>query len=73
MRNLMRSTPGVVMSKGFKNEDGDTVSLIGYESKNTWDKIVNDPNGTFVKGLQEHKLEEIAEWISAERGEAIED
>lgn len=73
MRDAMRAIPGIVMTHGFINDEGNAVSVIGYESKEAWDKIVNDPNGPFMAAVSQNKLEEVAEWIGADRGDSLDD
>ncbi len=73
MRSRMRNFPGVKFVHGLKNEEDQPIAIVGYESKEAWDSIVNDPNGPFALAAQEHNIEEIAEWISSDRGESIDD
>jgi len=73
MRNLLRGEPGVKFLEGFKDDEGGAVAIVGYKSRADYDRIVNDPNGPFVKGAQTHKIEESAKWVRSERGEAIAD
>jgi heme-degrading monooxygenase HmoA len=72
VREAIRAQPGVAMTHGFRSEDGGVVAVIGYDSKEAYDRIVNDENGPFQKAIAEHKLEECARWLSSERGESME-
>lgn len=72
VRGIMRSTPGVAFTQGLRNENG-VVAVIGYDSKEDYDRIVNDENGPFNRAIAEYRLEDSGRWISSERGESIED
>lgn len=71
MRSLLSAVPGVKMVEGFRDESGGSIAVVAYESKSAYDRIVNDPQGPFVKAATEQKLEETAKWIRSERGESI--
>lgn len=71
MRGLLMTLPGVTLVEGFVAEDGAAVAVVGYESREAYDRIVNDPNGPFVKAATENNLEELATWVRSERGETI--
>src|SRR4051812_14859200 len=73
VRAILRSTPGVKLIEGFQTENGQVVAILGYDSQESYERIVNDENGPFQKALAEHRLEECSQWISSERGEAITD
>src|SRR4051812_39653759 len=73
VRQVLRSTPGVQFSEGFRTEDGGVVAVIGYESRDAYDRIVNDEKGPFQRALAAHHLEECSRWVSSERGESMQD
>lgn len=73
VRNILRSTPGVQLMEGFQTEEGGVVAIIGYDSRESYDRIVNDPNGPFAKAVAEHRLEECGHWVRSERGESMND
>jgi len=73
MRNLLRNQSGIELMEGFRAEDGGAVAIIGYESKEHYDRIVNDPDGFFAKAAADHGLEETATWVRSERGESMRD
>ncbi|MBS1724508.1 MAG: hypothetical protein JSS66_16315 [Armatimonadetes bacterium] len=70
MRSLMRGMPGVEFVHGFVSESGDPVAIVGYRDKDTYEQIVNAPDGPFMKALADHRLEEVSEWVWSERGES---
>jgi hypothetical protein len=69
VRGVMAHVPGVEMIHGFKNEAGELVSIIGYTDEATHHHIVFDPLGPFVAAVERERLEEVATWISSEKGE----
>jgi hypothetical protein len=71
MRELLAAQKGVDLLKTFQAEDGKTVVILGYADRATYDNIINNPDGPFIRGLQEYHLEDHARWISSQRGEAI--
>ncbi len=73
MRNYMRTVPGIVLVEGFESEDGSRTAVLGYESREAYERIVKDPNGPFEKASRENRLEDCARWISSDRGESIVD
>ncbi len=73
MRNMLRSQPGIKMIEGFRSEDGGAVAIVGYESKDAYERIINDPDGPFATAAEAQKIEETARWVRSERGEAMPD
>jgi heme-degrading monooxygenase HmoA len=73
VREVIRRSPGVVMTHGLRTEDGGVVAVIGYDSKESYDRVVNAEDGPFQKAVADLRLEECGRWISSDRGEAMED
>ena len=73
VREVIRSQPGVKMVEGFRNDDGGIVAIIGYESREAYDKVVNAAEGPFNRAVTEHKIEECGRWLSSERGQSVDD
>lgn len=71
MRDWMREQPGVKFVYGFPGSDAE-IAVHGYESEDTYNRLIQDPNGPFAKKLDETRFEEYAEWVSSERGETRE-
>jgi heme-degrading monooxygenase HmoA len=70
VRETLSATPGVTLMQGFSTEDGKgIIAVIGYESKDTYDRIINDPEGPFQRALAENRLEDYTHWVWSERGE----
>jgi heme-degrading monooxygenase HmoA len=73
VRDALRSEPGVTLVESFKSEDGSVIAVVGYESREAYDRIVNSPSGAFQKALEQHRLEDHGRWVSSDRGETIDD
>lgn len=68
MRRRMLTMPGIEQIIAFHTSDSDVMVVVAYADEATYDKIVNDPNGPFVKNAAELKLEELMEWKQSWRG-----
>ena len=73
VRQVLRSQPEIKLMESFRTDDGGMVAVIGYESKEAYDRIINDPSGPFQKALSEQGLENHTRWVRSERGESMED
>lgn len=71
MRDILRATPGVRLTEGFLNEDGHAVAILGYESEEAYNRIVNSEDGVFARAAAENRLDECGRWISSDRGVAV--
>ena len=71
VRDAMRRMPGVELVDSFETESGEVVAMVGYTSEADYDRITRDPNGPFEKAVAEHRLEEVANWVSSERGTSL--
>ena len=71
VREAMRQIPGIESAEAFMGENGNAFAIVGYGSKADYERIVKDPNGPFERTIGEHRLEDVAEWISSERGEQL--
>jgi hypothetical protein len=71
MRDVMRQQPGVEFINGFSLDDGKLVAVHVYSDEDAYKAIVGDPDGPFAKAAAENKIEEHMQWISSERGAAI--
>lgn len=71
-RNEMRQVPGVSLVASFMGENG-PIAVIGYDSKEAYDRIVNTPGGPFEQIAQKHDLASTADWVWSERGDCLED
>jgi len=67
VRDVLRSQPGATMITHFKSNEKFVV-VHGYEDEAAYNRIVNDPNGPFVKALAETNLESSARWLGSEKG-----
>ncbi len=72
MSKLMRTQPGVTFMESFESNDK-IVAVHGYADETTYNRIVSDPAGLFVKAAQEHGLEQHLEWLGSDRGTTIAD
>ncbi len=72
MRQRMVSIQGIEFMQGLKTENGRIVVMMGYHDEPTYQAIIHDPNGPFMKALAETNLESLGRWISSERGATIE-
>ena len=71
VREVMRAVPGVKLLESFLTGDGGGIAIVGYETREAYDSIVNDENGPFAKAMAQHKFEECGHWVWSERGEAV--
>ena len=70
MGALMRRQPGVTLLETFKSGNK-YVMVHGYKDEPTYRALVQDPKGFFARAAAEHKIDEIARWLSSERGEPL--
>jgi len=70
MGGQLKSEPGVVFLEEFKSGDK-YVAVHAYQDEATYKKLVDDPNGPFMKLMAESDFEKVGEWLSSERGEAL--
>lgn len=52
----------------FKS-DGQNVVVHGYTDEAAYHKVVDDPAGAFCQALVTHRLEDMGQWVSSERGQ----
>lgn len=71
VRDAIRNQSGITFMEGFRTEDGAAVAVVCYESRQAYDRVVNDAEGPFNKAVTEHRLEECAKWVRSERGDSI--
>jgi hypothetical protein len=71
VREILRKTPGVQLIEGFRSESGGAVAVLGYESQEVYDRIINDENGPFARAASEYQLETCGRWVSSDRGESL--
>lgn len=71
VRDALKNVPGSEFMEGIKIGHGKYCAVHGYTDEETYNKIVNDPNGPFAHALKEHKLEEVGEWKSSVRGSTM--
>jgi hypothetical protein len=71
VREILRTTPGVQLMEGFRTDEGGVVAIVGYESPEVYDRIINDESGPFAKAVSEHQIETCGRWLSSERGESV--
>jgi heme-degrading monooxygenase HmoA len=71
VREILRTTPGVQLVEGFRSDEGGVVAILGYESQDAYNRIVNDESGPFAKAVNEHQLETCGRWVSSDRGESV--
>jgi len=70
MGEELKSQPGVKFLETFKAGD-QYVAVHAYQDEATYKKLVDDPNGPFMKLMAESDFEKVGEWLSSERGEAL--
>ncbi|HRI43642.1 MAG TPA: hypothetical protein PLL78_01390 [Fimbriimonadaceae bacterium] len=70
VREVLRKQPGVLDVRGFRNEEGVFVAVVSYADEATYRRVIDDPQGAFVRALEESGLTQHAVWIGSERGEA---
>ena len=68
--SVLRKQPGVLLLEEFKSDEK-YVSVHGYRDEKTYRKLIDDPSSEFNKALKQHKIDDIAEWVSSERGETV--
>jgi len=73
VRRELRSIPGVEFVRNFRNESGEIVAIMGYTDSATYQRVVKDPQGPFEQTISRHGLEEVANWVSSERGEELDE
>lgn len=71
VRAAMKTMPGVEFVDSFQNASGEVVAIVGYASQDAYDRVTRDPNGPFEKAIAESRLEEVANWVSSERGTSL--
>lgn len=71
IRATMKTMPGVEFVDSFETENGEVVAMVGYASQDAYDRVTRDPNGPFEKAIAEIRLEEVANWVSSERGTSL--
>ena len=71
MRSTLGAISGVSLMEAFQSENGTIMVVVGYDSLQDYDRLVNDPNGPFAKAAEENQLDSVGRWISSDRGEAI--
>lgn len=62
---------GVTSMLEFPVEGTEQVmAVVGYRDKATYERLVKDPNGAFMRAIVEQKMEDVATWEQSWRGEA---
>ena len=70
VRETLRSQPGVLMVEAIF--DGKTATSIhAYKDEATYKAVVQNESGPFARAMKEHRLEEVATWVSSVRGETV--
>ena len=69
VRKQIRALDGVEFVHSFLNEQRQVVVSMGYTDEPTYQSIIHADDGPFQKLMSESKLEDMADWISSERGE----
>ncbi len=71
-RAQMKKLPGIVFLEGFAPEGASgSTAVVCYQDKATYDKLVNQPGAPFEQIASQLGMEEVAEWVSSERGECL--
>ncbi len=71
MRKILKEQPGVELMEHFPATDSEVMVIIGYRDEPTYQRLINDPNVPFQKGLNDLKLEETMTWKQSWRGESV--
>ena len=71
VREAMRQMPGIEFVDSFGTENGDVCAMVGYASEEDYKRIVQDPAGPFERIIADQKLEEVANWVSSDRGPSL--
>lgn len=72
VQHELDQAPGIKNSFAFLNEAGELVAVVLYEDRAAYDRIMTDENGPFAKLVAQHRLEDVATWVSSERGDTVE-
>ena len=70
MRAIMRGLPGVEILHAMDCEDGNSIAIVGYKDKASYERIMAD-GGPFEKAAKENAIEGVGKWVWSERGEEI--
>jgi hypothetical protein len=70
VRKTLRSQPGCVMVESIYNGKN-ALAVHGYVDEDAYKRIVQDDNGPFARAVAEHRLEEVARWVSSEAGNTV--
>ena len=68
--SILRRQPGVVLVEAFES-NGKYITVHGYESEAAYRAVLDNPMGEFNRAILEHRVEEMARWVSSERGETL--
>lgn len=69
MMSTIRSWEGVEFAYNVRTAESSFCSVIAYRDEDTYQRLINDPEGPFVKAAAEHEIEKNAHWNWSERGE----
>jgi hypothetical protein len=70
MRAMLRKQPGTKFFEAFPSGD-QLVVVHGYSDESSYTAVISDPDGPFVKALEEYKLEDHAKWLGSEKGTTV--
>ncbi len=75
VREALRTQDGIQLFEGFQLDDypdDRMMAVVGYQDRETYERLIKDPNGPFAKALEKSELEEVTTWVESWRGEALE-
>ena len=71
VRGKLRSMPEIEILHGFKNKQGQVVVTVCYTDEPAYHRLIHADDGPFQKLMAEHRLEDVSNCVSSERGEEI--
>ena len=71
VRKRLKSMPGIEQLHGFKNKQGQVVVTVCYTDEPAYHSLVHAENGPFQQLMAQHRLEDVSDCVSSERGEEI--
>lgn len=67
----LRRQPGVEFLERFQSEDGKYIAVVVYRDEETYHRLIDDPDGEFVRAAAASGIEQTARWVRSERGETL--
>ena len=71
MRKILMAHPGIESIQHFSSGEDEVMVIVGYSDEDSYNRLINDPEGPFVKGLKDIDLEKTARWKQSWRGNSL--